>query len=79
MGYYISLNDSSMDPTYASADECDVIESDDTGENPCVGRGVKRFAPVLPKSREDILAFCAIIGWAVECDNEGNLVLYPGV
>jgi len=78
---FVSLEDSSHDPTYASADDVVVVDSSiDVSEgNPCVGEGVKKLAPVLPSTLDEIRAYASIIGWSVEFDNEGQMVLYTGV
>lgn len=81
MPLFVSFQDSSIDPTYALSDDVLLVESDatDDDENPCVGRSVRRTAPVAPMTATEIEAFASIMGWAVETDNDGNLVLYPGV
>jgi hypothetical protein len=82
MPLFVSFQDSSIDPTYSLADDVLLVESDatdDDDDNPCVGRSVRRTAPVAPMTATEIQAFASIMGWAVETDNDGNLVLYPGV
>lgn len=79
MGVYVSFDDSPSDPTYSFADAVVLVESDGTGDNPCVGEGVKRIVPVLPSTDADIRAFADIMGWGVGMDNEGQLILYTDV
>ncbi len=81
MPLFVSFQDSNSDPTYALSDDVLLVESDatDDDDNPCVGRSVRRTAPVAPMTATEIQAFASIMGWAVETDNDGNLVLYPGV
>lgn len=76
---YVSFNDDSDDPTYASASSASLVLADgNTDDNPCASR-TARHAPCAPRTADEIQAFAAVMGWAVEHDNDGNLVLYPGV
>jgi hypothetical protein len=80
MALFVSFQDDSTDPTFASADESVLVDSrDEDADNPCVGRSVRRTAPVAPRTADEIEAFAAVMGWTVETDNQGNLVLYPNV
>ena len=79
MNVFACFNDSDHDPTYTSADAVTLVVSDGTGDNPCVGAGVKRVVPALPSNDADIRAFADIMGWGVGEDNEGQLILYTDV
>ncbi len=83
MALFVSFQDDSTDPTFTAADDAVLVESRyeyvDNADNPCVGRSVRRTAPVAPRTADEIEAFAAVMGWSVETDNDGNLVLYPGV
>lgn len=76
---FVSFNDDDTDPTFTTASGASLVLADgDTDDNPCVSPGA-RFAPCAPRTADEIQAFAAVMGWSVETDNEGNLVLYPGV
>ena len=77
--YYVSFNDKSSDPTYESADYVSLIESDNTGENPCVGSAVRKQVPVMPNNREEVIAFCDLMGWEIKYDDQDRMIVYPGV
>lgn len=79
MTIYVSFDESDNDPTYANANSVILVESNDTGENPCVGEAVKRVAPILPDNSVEIRAFASIMGWDVGVDNDGQIILYTGV
>lgn len=80
MALFVSFQDSDNDPTFAPSGDAVLVDSrDDDAYNPCVGRGVRRTAPCVPRTADEIEAFASVMGWAVETDNDGNLVLYPGV
>jgi len=80
---YVSFNDSLRDPTYASAEDCNLVgRNTDSGddENPCVGKNGKSFlsTPLIPETRSEIRRFATLMGWDVQTDNEGQLILYTG-
>lgn len=79
MPLYISFNDSSNDPTYIDADCAMLVDSPGNGgySNPCVHKDAQSVS-VLPSSEIEIRAFADMLGWAVETDNEGQLVIYTG-
>jgi hypothetical protein len=80
MPLFVSFQDSSTDPTYALADDVVLVESsDDDDNNPCVGRSVRRTAPVAPMTAEEIRAFAMVMGWSWETHRDGTLVLSTGV
>jgi len=80
MALFVSFQDSDNDPTFAPGTSAVLVDSrDDDAYNPCVGSAVRRTAPVAPRTADEIEAFASVMGWAVEHDNEGNLVIYPGV
>ena len=79
MGLYVCFDDSPHDPTYSSADNAWLVESDDGDGNPCAQGRAKREVPILPTNLEQIETFASIMGWSVETDNEGQVVLYTGV
>lgn len=80
---YVMFDESEdpSDPAYAYASEATLVEAsaDADANNPCVGSGVVRRAPVLPMTPDEIRAYAAILGWDVTLDSEGSLVLHTGV
>ncbi len=76
---FVSFNDDDTDPTFTTATGASLVLADgDTDDNPCAS-STARHAPCAPRTAEDIEAFAAVMGWAVETDNDGNLVLYTNV
>lgn len=80
---YVMFDDSKepSDPAYAYASEATLVEAsaDVDADNPCVGPGVLRSAPVMPTTSDEIRAYAAILGWQVSVDSDGTLTLHTNV
>lgn len=78
-GLFISFNDSSKDPTYASLEDCTIVHGYDDGDNPCSEDSIIEDCPVAPQNLEEMKAFAKMMGWGIEFDNDGQAILYTGV
>jgi hypothetical protein len=79
MALYVAFNDSKIDPTYTSASEAFLVESDGEGdENPCVGENIKQVS-VLPENVQQLKTLASMHGWDWGLDNDGQLILYTGM
>jgi hypothetical protein len=76
---YVSFNDSIHDPTYTSAEGVLLVESASTEQNPCASGHTYREVSVMPRTLEEVRVFADIMGWSVETDHEGQVVLYTGI
>lgn len=79
MALYVCFNDSVSDPTYTGVDSAILVESYEQDSNPCSVGKTKREVPIMPRSISDIEDFAAIMGWSVETDNNGQVILYTGM
>lgn len=79
MGIYVCFDDSSKDPTFTNADNAYLVDSSYEDGNPCVDDNVNKKVSLIPSSYDDIKIFASIMGWNVETDNDGQVILYTGV
>jgi len=73
---YVSLNDSETDPTYASADDAEIVSLEGDLDNIILSEGKR--APMIPRTHKEICDFAAILGWQVDTF-DGKVVLIPTV
>lgn len=81
MGMYVCFNDSEGDPTYAGVDNAWLVESNlEAGEgNPCSKHHAERAVPIIPVTSLEVRMFAEMLGWSVDTDNDGQLIIYTGV
>lgn len=73
---FVSFNDSSKDPTYASLDDCTIVHGVDDGNNPCSENNIIEECPIAPKNIEELEKFVDMIGWRLEFDADGKAVIH---
>lgn len=79
MALYVCFDDSVHNPTYIDADSAFLIESDVEEGNPC-GEGLTKVeVHVMPKYPEEIRLFADLMGWKIETDSDGQIILHTGV
>lgn len=79
MAFYVCLDDNAINPTYTVANKAFLIESNEENYNPCARNFTKREVSVMPKNIDDLKIFADIMGWSVETDNDGQVILYTGM
>ncbi len=81
MAIYVCFDDSNRDPTYSFADSAYLVDSDHdpSSGNPCSPERVNKAVSVMPNNSFEVKAFAAILGWNVDTDSEGQIILRTGI
>ena len=74
-------DESGNDPTYGDANHMFLVESntDPEEDNPCTKKNRISRTKAIPKTEKDLEAFAKMLGWIVDYDTNGQILLCTGV
>ena len=81
---YVCFNDSVTDPAYNPAqDSFPVVPNsnayEDMNGSPCSPKNIYRKVPIIPNSLKELRDFCDVVGWGLDFDGDGQVILLTGI